>query len=162
MPVLFDSKTIAARDNFSLWQEFVASAFLGMKAEPTGVDPFVARVELSNASGTDIATARFPGQRLYRSKAEIAHIVHDAYCVALIESGLSQGTHGDVSFTARPGDLVIIDVSKPFDLSVSGKGTKLSVIQLDKRQFAQRLAEPELVPVTVSTSSERQPCSRAT
>ncbi|QWG15281.1 helix-turn-helix domain-containing protein [Bradyrhizobium sediminis] len=153
MPVLFDSKTIAARDNFPLWQEFIASAFFGMKAEPIGVDPFVAQVELSNVSGIDIATARFPAQRLYRSKAEIAHIAQDAYCVALVESGLSQGTHGGVSFTARPGDLVIIDVSKPFDLSVLGEGTKLSVIQIDKQQLAQRLGEPRLVPVTASTGS---------
>lgn len=153
MPLLFDSKTIAARDNFPLWREFIASAFFGMKAEPTGVDPFVAQVELSNVSGIDIATARFPAQRLHRSKAEIARIVHDAYCVALVDSGLSQGTHGGVSFTARPGDLVIIDVTKPFDLSVSGEGTKLSVIQIDKQQLAQRLGEPGLVPVTVSANS---------
>lgn len=153
MPVLFDSKTIAARHNFPLWQEFIASAFFGMKAEPTGVDPFVAQVDLSNVSGIDIATARFPAQRLHRGKTEIVQITHDAYCVALVDSGLSQGTHGGVSFTARPGDLVIIDVSKPFDLSVLDEGTKLSVIQIDKPQLARRLGEPGLVPVRASTSS---------
>jgi AraC family transcriptional regulator, positive regulator of tynA and feaB len=125
---------------FGYWREMICEALLGLSSETPVRDGFRGDIALRPLGALAVARIGSQAQSARRTEADIAGSGQPGYCVNLQLSGIGRTSQdGRVAITG-PGELTIIDKSRPFTLDFGDDYRQLSLhvpesllqVQLDR------------------------------
>jgi AraC family transcriptional activator of tynA and feaB len=125
---------------FGYWREMICEALLGLSSETAVRDGFRGDITLRPLGALAVARIGSQAQSVRRTEADIAGSGQPGYCVNLQLSGVGRTSQdGRVAITG-PGELTIIDKSRPFTLDFGEDYRQLSLhvpesllqVQLDR------------------------------
>lgn len=118
----------ATGDGFGAWVEAIRQVFVPLDVEPSGGDgrPFAGRLTPHDLGVLEAGEVESAGLRVTRNRGHLATAV-DAYYVNLQLSGRSGIRQGDDWQPTAPGDLVLVDQNRPFQLDLPTPFRQLSI-----------------------------------
>lgn len=110
----FTTDALPARTRYEAWRHLISAVF-----EPThpGGQPRLdirAQCHSANLGSVLISRAIAESQHFTRTPRLIATEGLDHYLLQVYHSGVCDGTYGEVRNTVRPGDIKVIDLTRPF------------------------------------------------
>lgn len=128
MGVLLDTAALDRRDRHEVFRAAMAEASGATSVElepgPLGV---AGRMELAELGETRVFTARSTGIAMRRDRRTAAAASPEAVAVAVHGVGVGRHQLADRQRLVRTGDVMVVDVTRPFDFSWSGWGSSASL-----------------------------------
>ncbi|MCW2760245.1 MAG: hypothetical protein JWR85_446 [Marmoricola sp.] len=127
MAVLLDTATLAAGDRSESFRsamvEVSGSTRVELEEQPGGV---AARMELWQLGTADIFASESTGVSMVRDARAARGASPEAVAVAV--QGVGQGRHetGSRQRIVRTGDVMVVDITRPFDFGWTGRGSSTS------------------------------------
>jgi AraC family transcriptional activator of tynA and feaB len=149
MAILYDTSRLPPAEQFAFWREAVCESLIGMRAERRDDQPFDARIEFHMLGSIGLGLGRLPVQTMYRTPADIARGQGAAYCLHLTASGMATGHYRGEDYTARAGDLLLIDTSLPTRWDVHEMGGS-TFVHIPRHLIDARLPAPVQAPLRLS------------
>lgn len=109
----WSTRTVHPREQFAFWREAVCEAVLNVATEHPG-DGFAGDITCSNYGDLRFAAFASTPHEVVRLKSHIGRSHNDHYLVSLQRSGLSRMHQGDDVCELRPGDVGLVDGTRPF------------------------------------------------
>lgn len=149
MAILLDTATLPAGDRHEAFRSAMAAASGATSVElgsgPGGVSGRMVLVELGR---TRIFTAQSSSIAMRRDRRTAAGASPEAVAIAVHGLGLGRHQLGDRQRLVRAGDVMVVDVTRPFDFSWDGLGSSASlqvpIVDLDLPLDAVQRAAPRL------------------
>jgi AraC-like DNA-binding protein len=145
---------IAARKRLQFWNELTSEALTEQCAEaddPTAFSGRIRRIDLGTLRLAEICAS---SSRVKRTQSHISHATEAPYVMRLLLSGELASVQGGVEVRQKPGDFVLYDTSRPYQLIVPSK-TKLLSIRIPQEQLLRYFPCPESVTgLVLSGTSE--------
>lgn len=134
MATLLDTATIDRRDRHEVFRAALAEASgassVELESAPGGV---IGRMELVELGHARVFTARSTGMRMRRDERAARSTDPEAVAVAVHGEGTGRHQVGDDQRLVRGGDVMVVDVTRPFDFSWAGWGSSASLqIPIDR------------------------------
>lgn len=135
------------------WRDRICSSFVDLDCEDVDPANFFGSVASRQCDMLQFARVESTRQRVVRSKSRIAHSNADDFLLSLQLSGHGQVRQADREAYQSPGDFVIYDTSRPYELSFHA-GFKQLILTLPRRTALRFLPKCEdLTAVCISGSS---------
>lgn len=118
MPVILDTTRMAPRERARAMEEWVSSESL-----PTRFDcsrPFEQMQSWGavwDLGGVQVLQARGAAMRVTRTRREIDLTPEPKVTIAYSTRGVTTGTRGGVGYAFRPDDLMLLDMTEPYDMA---------------------------------------------
>jgi AraC-like DNA-binding protein len=145
---------IAARKRLQFWNELTSETLTEQCAEaddPTAFSGRVRRIDLGTLRLAEICAS---ASRINRTQLHISHATEAPYVMRLVLSGELASVQMGVEVRQKPGDFVLYDTSRPYQMLVPNK-TKILSIRIPQEQLLRYFPCPETVAgVVLSGSSE--------
>jgi len=128
MAILLDTADLAADDRHDVFREAMLEASGATRVElerPRG--GVVGRMELHSLGATRVFTAHSTGIALVRDRRTAAGASPEAVAIAVHGRGVGRHQAGDRQRLVRSGDVMVVDVTRPFDFSWSVIGSSTSL-----------------------------------
>src|SRR5215470_4050779 len=110
----WSTATVPRPRQFAYWREMICETFLDLTPESPLRDGFYGRVSQQSLERLDLARIESQAQWVRRTEADIARSPHSGYYANLQIRGVGVTTQdGRVAMT-HPGELTLIDTSRPF------------------------------------------------
>lgn len=109
----WSTRAVAPREQFAFWREAVCEAVLNVATEHPG-DGFFGDITCSNYGDLRFAAFASTPHEVVRLKSHIRRSRDDHYLVSLQRSGSSRMFQGDDTCELRPGDVGLVDGTRPF------------------------------------------------
>lgn len=109
----WSTRAVPAREQFSFWREAVCEAVLNVVTEHPG-DGFNGEITCSNFGDLRFAAFASTPHEVVRLKSHISRSSNAHYLVSLQRGGLSRMVQGDATCELYPGDIGIVDGTRPF------------------------------------------------
>ena len=146
---------VAARDRFAYWREMITRQFMHLRPERVGSGPFYGHLRTCFAGDVPLTLIDASGQRVLRTRTEIARSTEPCYFVTVQVAGVTPQVAGADLLRQRedkvalsPGDVVVLDALHEFELDAQGPCQQL-VMRLPAPWVDARVARPDLVPGAV-------------
>lgn len=137
-----------SEEQFAYWREVVWQAFLPLAPERSGTGPFAGAVSGRPLGPLTISRIRSQAQRVCRSPELIARDAGDSIYLNLQVSGEGETAQDARRVRQRPGDLAVVDSTRPFELAFGGGFEQLSV-GFPLELLGPRLALPRAATATL-------------
>ncbi|MEV7398636.1 helix-turn-helix domain-containing protein [Aeromicrobium sp. NPDC092404] len=128
MAVLLDTAEVAADDRHEIFREAMLAASGATRVElehvPGGIS---GRMELHELGATRIFTAQSSGIALLRDRRTAGGASPEAVAIAVQGLGVGRHQMGDRQRLVKPGEVMVVDVTRAFDFSWSGTGSSTSL-----------------------------------
>jgi AraC-like DNA-binding protein len=128
MAVLLDTSAIRAADRHEVFRSAMLEASgatrIDLETPPEGVE---GRMTLCSLGPSRIFTAASSGMAMTRDRRTARGASPEAVAVAVHGAGIGRHQMGDRQRLVRTGDVMIVDVTRPFDFSWSGWGSSTSL-----------------------------------
>lgn len=124
----FTTKDIDANDRFDAWTSVLHSIcghFVPSLASPKA--EFSGSFGVRNFAGLDIVRLSHTTPRIQRARSHISRSDDGYYFLLLQLSGTSQMTQAGNEAPLKPGDMTLVDASRPCDLFYSPRSSELSL-----------------------------------
>lgn len=109
----WSTRTVPQREQFAFWREAVCEAVLNVATEHPG-DGFAGDITCSNYGDLRFAAFASTPHEVVRLKSHIGRSHDDHYLVSLQRHGLSRMFQGDAACELQPGDVGLVDGTRPF------------------------------------------------
>ncbi|WP_027346662.1 AraC-like ligand-binding domain-containing protein [Hamadaea tsunoensis] len=126
---------------FAYWREVICEAFLDLSPESDRRDGFAGAVRQVGLGRLDLARIDSRRQLVRRTEADIEHAPRAGFYANLQVRGAGQAVQDGRSAYQRPGDLALVDTTRPFEL----------IFPADFRQYS-LFVPRELLPSGVRTA----------
>lgn len=111
---------MSGSERFDAWRASVAAIFSCEPRAPEEVDGFVARVTAFDLGSVLFAESAASGQRFVRSERLIRSTDIDHLMIQWYRRGGYRGMHAGDDVTVSPGDVSVLDLSRPFKTRIAG------------------------------------------
>jgi AraC family transcriptional activator of tynA and feaB len=109
----WSTHSVSPREQFSYWREAVCEAVLNVTTEHPG-DGFFGDITCTNYGDLRFAAFASTPHEVVRLKSHIGRSQNDHYLVSLQRSGLSRMFQNDEVCELHPGDVGLVDGTRPF------------------------------------------------
>jgi len=128
----WSTQDLKARDQFGYWREVVCDAFVTLdpqrRDDPAGGGQmFYGEVDARQHGDIGVAEIRSQAQRVARSAREIGKSPTPCYFLNMQVSGAGYAAQANREAILAPGDFVIVDATRPFELAFNGRFQQLSL-----------------------------------
>lgn len=128
MAILLDTAHIPAADRHEVFRAAMLEASGATRIELDQVPAGVAgRMELHELGATRIFTAQSSGIALLRDARTAGGASPEAVAIAVQGLGVGRHQMGERQRLVKTGDVMVVDVTRPFDFSWSGTGSSTSL-----------------------------------
>ncbi|WP_426753918.1 helix-turn-helix domain-containing protein [Myxococcus sp. Y35] len=125
------------------WREVVSSRVAGSRWEPSEqAEPFVGQVHLRTLGQFPLIHLDSVAQRMCRSARDIARAPRELYFVNLQLAGTGRLTQGREEHPLGPGDLTLVDLTRPTEFSFNTEWQGMS-LALPQHVLRPRLADAD-------------------
>jgi AraC-like DNA-binding protein len=118
---------VPARRQFAYWREMICEAFLDLTPESLTRDGFRGAVTLHPLGRLNLGRIDSQAQRVRRTEADIARSPVTGHYANLQVRGVCVTTQDGRSTVTRPGDLTVVDTTRPFTFEFSDDFRQLSL-----------------------------------
>jgi hypothetical protein len=143
---------VPARRQFSYWREMICEAFLDLTPESHHRDGFRGLVNQHPLGRLDLARIDSQAQRVRRTEADIARSPQSGFYANLQVRGVGVTTQDGRTTVTRPGDLTVIDTSRPFTFDFSDDFRQLS-LHLPEAVLRDQTEAPIRTATRISTAT---------
>ncbi len=126
MPV-WSTTTVAQRRQFAYWREMICEAFLDLTPESGLRDGFFGKVTQQSLDPLDLARIESQAQRVRRTEADIERSPQSGYYANFQLRGTGVTTQDGRTAVTQPGDLTLIDTTRPFSFDFGGDFSQLTL-----------------------------------
>lgn len=144
----WDTGAVPGEEQFAYWREVVWQAFLPLAPERRGSGPFAGAVHGRELGPLTIARIRSQAQLVCRSPELIARGAGDTIHLNLQLGGEGEARQDARAVRQRPGDMAVVDTTRPFELAFGGDFEQLSV-GFPLELLGPRLAVPRAATATL-------------
>lgn len=137
-----------SEEQFAYWREVVWQAFLPLAPERSGTGPFAGAVRGRTLGPLTVSRVSSQAQRVRRPPELIARVAGDAIYLNLQLSGVGETAQDGRRVRQRPGDMAVVDSTRPFELAFGGTFEQLSV-GFPLELLGPRLALPRAAAATL-------------
>jgi AraC-like DNA-binding protein len=124
MPVLLDTDAIRDGDRQDAIRDAMAVASVPASLKFDRISGIAARMELCQLSGSaNLFTHQGTGIRLNRTPEHVRASGADVVALAIQTHGQGRFVQGDVARVVRPSDLVLVDLTRPYEFAWVGNGS---------------------------------------
>ena len=128
MAVLLDTAALDRQDRYEVFRAAMTEASGATSVElETGPHGVVGRMELAELGETRVFTARSTGMAMRRDRRTARAASPEAIAVAVHGDGVGRHQMADRQRLVRTGDLMVVDVTRPYDFAWSGWGSSVSL-----------------------------------
>jgi AraC-like DNA-binding protein len=152
--VVLTTDAVPARDRFAYWREVVTRHFLDLRPERRGDGAFHGEIHAHRVGNISVSQVSSGGQRVFRSKPEIARSPVPVYFVNVQADGRSSFRQGGEETELFRGDIFVVDALREFELGVERPFRHLS-LKVPKEWLETRLARPDLAAGAVVRQSNQ-------
>jgi AraC family transcriptional regulator, positive regulator of tynA and feaB len=112
--------------DIGLWENSVQQICGNFETRPHRDIPFVGNIRLANHSGLEVAHIETNAERVERGRKAAQD---DRYCFLIMQTGGVMGFASDrgQTLSLKPGEMALIDSSRPFDMLPQGLVQQISV-----------------------------------
>lgn len=114
MPQRWSTMDVPKAAQFARWRELICEAFLALTPESDLRDGFAGTVAQRQLSELSIARITSQRQQVRRTSRDIDRSAYQGYYINLQVRGSSLMTQDGRSTVLRPGDIAIVDTTRPF------------------------------------------------
>lgn len=119
--------TVAPRRQFTYWREMICEAFLDLTPESRLRDGFRGQVVQQSLGRLDLARIESQAQEVRRTEVDIARSPMAGFYANLQVRGICRTSQDGRSTIQRPGDIAVIDTSRPFAFEFGDDFVQLSL-----------------------------------
>ncbi|MEY9933775.1 AraC family transcriptional activator of tynA and feaB [Catenulispora sp. GP43] len=127
MPQRWSTMDVPRSAQFARWRELICEAFLALTPESDLRDGFAGTVAQRQLAELSIARITSQRQRVRRTDRDIDRSAYQGYYVNLQVRGSSLMTQDGRSTVLRPGDIAIVDTTRPFAFGFQDDFQQLSL-----------------------------------
>lgn len=113
----FASKVLPRRARYEAWRDLVSAVFVPTLPDNHGHRDLRAQVNSINFGHALIFDVQAEAQGFVRSPRLIANEQLDHYILQVYRTGVCNGAYGDVQNIVYPGDIKVVDLTRPFHTS---------------------------------------------
>jgi AraC family transcriptional regulator, positive regulator of tynA and feaB len=128
MPRTWSTADVHPRDRLACWVDGLCDAIVHVDCEPRRDQPFFGEMRADMAGEIRAATYSSVAQIVTRSPRKIAHRPADIFTLGVQLVGRVFGSQDGRDIVLRPGDLVLYDMTRPFQLTFSGSFVRTTLI----------------------------------
>jgi AraC family transcriptional regulator, positive regulator of tynA and feaB len=114
---LWSTTEVQHRDHFAYWREAVCEAVLNVATENPVDDEFSGTIGCAGYGELRFASFTSSPHQVVRRSSHIARSDHDHYLISLQRSGISRMQQCGRTCELQPGDIGIVDGSRPFSVT---------------------------------------------
>jgi AraC family transcriptional regulator, positive regulator of tynA and feaB len=115
---VYDTSTQSTREQFDYWREELCHNFVELAPERFDLrETFVGRISQRDLDAITISRVTAEGHCVNRTKYEISRSSEDCFFANLQLAGRGRTRQGGVEIISKPGDLVLVDACKPYDIA---------------------------------------------
>lgn len=133
--------TVPRPQQFTYWREMICQAFLDLTPESPIRDGFRGRVVQRSVGPLDLAQIDSQAQRVRRTEADINRSPTEGHYANLQVRGVCLTVQDGRATVLHPGDLTVIDTSRPFRFEFSDDFQQLS-LHLPGRLLSEQVDGP--------------------
>jgi len=124
---VFSTNEVAERDRFAYWRDVLTQHFIHLRPEPIGCSSFSSEIHARELGGHSFSEVCAGGQRVHRTRSEIARSPYDLVFLNLQIRGRGSYRQGGEEIALGPGDLFLIDAVEPFELGCAEPLAQISL-----------------------------------
>src|SRR5215831_10987470 len=148
------TQSVRPEDRFAYWREVITQQFVHLRPERVDEKPFHGEIRASLiGGGLSISRIASGGQRVYRTRREIARSPEPLYFVNLQLADEGSFRQGQEEQALRCGDIFVVDAVREFELGCERPFSHVS-LKLPQRWLDARLGRPDLAPGALVRRSE--------
>ena len=114
-------------ERFDYWREVVCETFVELDPRPLHQRRFFGEVEASRVGDFGIARISASAQKVVRSSREISRASSPCYFLNIQLQGSSLTAQGGRESVLVPGDMVLLDATRPFEMTFNGQFSQMSL-----------------------------------
>src|SRR5579859_6564341 len=123
----WSTDAVPPRRQFAFWREMICEAFLDLTPESPLRDGFFGRVTQQPLDQLDLARIESQAQQVRRTEADIARSPQSGYYANLQVRGVGVTIQDGRTAVTEPGDLTLIDTTRPFAFQFGSDFQQLSL-----------------------------------
>lgn len=127
MPQRWSTMDVPKSVQFARWRELICEAFLALTPESDLRDGFAGTVAQQQLADVSIARITSQRQRVQRTVRDIERSAYQGYYVNLQVRGSSLMVQDGRSTVLRPGDVAVVDTTRPFTFDFQDDFQQLSL-----------------------------------
>ncbi|WP_369381867.1 helix-turn-helix domain-containing protein [Streptomyces sp. cg36] len=131
----FSTTVVPAGERFALWTELAGQSHVRNWLRTECPDDFRARLRVLDLGEVRVSTLTYPHVEIARTPKLIRQDDPEVYQVNVLLRGAAQVAHGGRERSVRPGELVLVDSSRPFTGRFSGELSSMTVVQLPRTRL---------------------------
>lgn len=139
------------------WRDRICTTFVDLECEDIDEDRFFGEVSTQKSSDLRFSRVHSTKQRVVRSQARIARSNDDDFLLSLQTHGNGRVRQAGREAIQEPGDLVLYDTSRPYELAFDADFRQL-ILTLPRRQLLRAL--PNAEDLTAIGIGSARPTSR--
>lgn len=124
---VYSTEAAPPGDRFAYWREVLTQQFIHLRPERTERRAFFGAVRTHAFGGSSFSEVRAASQRVHRGRSEIARSPFDLTFLNLHLGGGGSYRQAGEETPLRPGDLFLIDATRPFALGCDEPIRQISV-----------------------------------
>lgn len=117
MGASFTTDAVPEGERAEYWQEVAGRVFLGLRTEQKVRGPFFGTLDWQEAGPLMISRIHSSAQGVFRGEAEIARAPRECFFIGVQVAGICTVRQGPEEHQARPGDIEVLDGTRPGELS---------------------------------------------
>jgi len=125
---MWSTADVHPRDRVAYWVDGLSDVVVHVDCEPRRDEPFFAEIRADSAGEVRCATYSSVAQIVTRSPRKIAHRPADMLTLGVQLAGHGFSSQDGRDLALRPGDLVLYDMTRPFQLSFTDSFVRTTLI----------------------------------
>lgn len=118
---LLSTDDVREDERFSYWRDMANQVYVALRPERSMEGEFFGSMTTGSLGDVPLAFVRSCAQRVLRTPAEIARSTEPAYYFNFQLEGESTFSQGGEEIRLFPGDVALIDATRPFELGFTGE-----------------------------------------
>jgi AraC family transcriptional regulator, positive regulator of tynA and feaB len=140
----WSTASIPVPEQFAYWRDVVCQAFVALHPQRVGCGPFAGTIEAQALGSLTLSRISSQGQHVRRTQASVDQRAGDVMYVNIQLRGTGSASQDGRTAQQQPGDLALLDSTRPFELGFDGDFEQLCVT-LPVDLLVARLAVPQAV-----------------
>ncbi|MGR3939474.1 helix-turn-helix domain-containing protein [Streptomyces sp. BRA346] len=153
---VFRSEDVSAADRFDYWRELMVQTVVPMDISSDYADDFQASVHLLELGAAQVRPTTFQSVHFHRTPQLIRQSAPELLHVLLVERGTVGVSQSGQQATPGPGDLSMVDFSRPFDSYAISDGRPVEVVGVAVPMETLALAENKVTKLLAQRLSARE------
>lgn len=138
----FDTKRSHEPNRLGSWRDMICRHQMLINAEPIDGHEFGGRIKFKEWGDVQISEAQFSPVRYKRGSNEIRQSDREDFLYVLYDKGCGSVETDSTHVNAKPGDLVIYDLSQPYSLNFPSSGRTIAA-RIPRPLFTKRIPQAD-------------------